>query len=390
MTERLYYRDATLLDFDANVIDHVGDAQHVVLDRTAFYPTSGGQPHDVGVLGAARVVDVIDEADHVIHVTNVPMPLGPVRGVVDAVRRRDHMQQHSAQHLLSALAADRLKWETTSVHFGAEHSTIEFATAAISDRQLADLERWANDVVAEARAVTMSFEDAAAAEQVGLRKASGRAGEIRVVTIVDIDRSACGGTHVSRTSEIGPVLLLGVEKLRGNSRVGFLAGDRVLMHARASDTSLAALTRELGCAVSELGTLVPARQQELKAARDELAKLEQEVAVSRVRALYDATAPGADGVRRITHRAQDESAALLRAMAQAIAPLERALLVAIGGSPAAIYFATSTDSSVDAGARLKPALAVAGGRGGGSARVAQGTAVSVEALEEVAAAMLAG
>jgi alanyl-tRNA synthetase len=361
-----------------------------VLDRTAFYPTSGGQPHDIGVLGAARVIDVIDEDQRVVHVTSAPVVIGPVRGAVDAARRRDHMQQHTAQHLVSALAADRLKWETVSVHFGPEHSTIEFATASVSDRQLADLERWTNDLVAEARPVTVSFEDAATAERTGLRKPSGREGEIRVITIADIDRSACGGTHVSRTSEIGPLLLLSTEKVRGNTRVAFLAGDRMLTQARSSDAVLATLARQLGCAVSELAALVPARQSELKTTRDQVAKLEQEVAVSRVRALYEATPPGEDGMRRIAVRAQDESAALLRAMVQAIAPLEHTLLVAIGGTPPTIYFASSGDSGIDAGARLKPALAAVGGRGGGSARVAQGTAASVEILEQVATAILAG
>jgi len=388
VTERLYYRDATLLDFDATVVEHAGDAQHVVLDRTAFYPTSGGQPHDIGVLGAARVIDVIDDEGRIVHVTNAPVLLGAVRGSVDPVRRRDHVEQHSAQHLLSAVAADRLNWDTVSVHFGAEHSTIEFATGSVLDRQLSDLERWANEIVAEARTVTVSFEEATAAVQGGLRKPSGRDGEIRVVTIAGIDRSACGGTHVTHTSEIGPVLLLGAERVRGNSRVAFLAGERVLRHARASDATLAALAGEFGCAANELAALVPARQLELKTMRDRVATLEQEVAASRVRAGYDGTPPGADRIRRISHRVDGESPALLRAMAQAIVPLERALFVAVGGSPATIYFATSNDSGVDAGAMLKPALAAAGGRGGGSARVAQGTAPTAELLEAIAAKLL--
>jgi alanyl-tRNA synthetase len=388
VTDRLYYRDATLLEFDATVIEHAGDAQHIVLDRTAFYPTSGGQPHDTGLLGPARVIDVIDEGGRIVHVTAASVPLGGVRGIVDSARRRDHMQQHTAQHLLSALVADRLKWETASVHFGADHSTIEFSTASVSDRQLADLERWANEIVAEARAVTVSFEDAVAAEHAGLRKASGRSGEIRVITIAAIDRSACGGTHLSRTSEIGPVILFGTEKVRGNTRVGFLAGDRAFTHAHTSDLSLAALARELGCAVTEIGALVPARQAELKTARDQVTKLEQEVAVSRIRALFAAAAPAADGLRRMTYRGQDESATMLRAMAQAVALLERTLFVAIGGSPATIYFATSADSGVDAASRLKSVLAAAGGRGGGSARVAQGTAGTVEVLERIVAEVL--
>ncbi len=388
MTERLYYRDALLLEFDAQVIEHAGDSQHVVLDRTAFYPTSGGQPHDLGVLGAARVVNVIDEDSRIVHVVEGTVPLGAVRGAVHGARRRDHMQQHTAQHLLSALAADRFKWETASVHFGVVHSTIEFDTTTASDRQLAELQREANSIVGEARPVMVTFEDAAAADKAGLRKPSGRSGELRVITIDDVDRSACGGTHVSRTSEIGPVVLQGVEKIRGHTRVGFLAGDRVLSHLQISDRTLAALAAELGCATNQLEQIVAARQQESKSLRDQVGKLEQEVAVARVRTRFDAAEADADGVRRITHHAVEESAGLLRLMAQAVGPLERAALVIISASPAALYFGTSADSGLDAGGLLKPALAAIGGRGGGSARVAQGTAPSVEALGQVARTVL--
>ena len=388
MSERLYYRDASLLEFDAQVVEHAGDAHHVVLDRTAFYPTSGGQPHDIGVLGASRVVDVIDEGARIVHVVEGNLPLGAVRGAVDGARRRDHMQQHTAQHLLSALAGDQYKWETASVHFGAEHSTIEFATSTTSDRQLADLQQWANAVVAQARTVSVTFEDAAAADVAGLRKPSGRSGEIRVIAIDGVDRSACGGTHVARTSEIGPVLLRGVEKIRGHTRVGFLAGGRVFSHVLAADKTLDALATELGCAVNQLEEIVATRQQESKSLRDQLGTLEQEAAGSRIRAMYGDAGSGADGLRRIMYHAADESASLLRLMAQAVAPLEQCLFVAIGATPPALYFATSNDSGVDAGALLKPALAVVGGRGGGSARVAQGTAPSAAALEQVAGTIL--
>lgn len=384
MTERLYYRDAALLEFDATVIEHAGDARHAVLDRTAFYPTSGGQPHDTGVLGSARVVDVIDEDTRIVHVLDGTVPLGAVRGAVDGARRRDHMQQHTAQHLISALAGDRYQWETASVHFGVARSTVEFATATASDRQLADVQQWANAIVAEARPVSVSFEDASAADKAGLRKPSGRTGDIRIVTIDGVDRSACGGTHVLRTSEIGAVLVSGVEKIRGHVRVGFLAGGRVLSHIQTADKTLGALATELGCAVNQLEEIIAARQQESKSLRDQVGKLEQEVAGARVRAMHEATAPSGDGVRRVMHRAGDESATLLRLMAQAVGPLERAALVIVGSNPAALYFGTSADSGLDAGAVLKPALAAVGGRGGGSARVAQGTVPNAEALEQVA------
>jgi alanyl-tRNA synthetase len=390
VTDRLYYHDAALLDFDATAIEHVTDALHVVLDRTAFYPTSGGQPHDTGHLGGSRVVDVIDEGQRIVHVVDAPVALGPVHGRVDGPRRRDHRQQHTAQHVLSALAGDRFGWDTVSVHFGPTQSTIEFDVAAAPGANISALQEAANDVVGQAHPVVVGFEDAAAAERAGLRKPAARTGVIRVISIADIDRSACGGTHVTHTSEIGPVLLLGVEKIRGHVRVGFLAGDRVLVHARESDAALDALAREMGCAAGELTTLVPAKHQEIKTLREQLATLEQEVAASRVRGLYDATGPGGDGVRRIVCRPGAESPSVLRQMAQAVAPLERAIFAAVTQTPPTIYFATSADSGLDAGAMLKAALGAVGGRGGGSERVAQGTAPSADALETAAAAIVQG
>ncbi|MGH7582390.1 MAG: alanine--tRNA ligase-related protein, partial [Gemmatimonadales bacterium] len=180
MTERLYYRDSELLEFDAMAIEHAGDARHVVLDRTAFYPTSGGQPHDTGTLAGAQVVDVIDADVGVVHVVNAPIELGPVHGRVDAARRRDHMQQHTAQHLISAVAAERFHWETVSVHFGDRHSTIEFDVASGTAEQLHELERVSNELVGEARSVSVTFEDA---ERVSaeLRKSTTRTGTLRII-----------------------------------------------------------------------------------------------------------------------------------------------------------------------------------------------------------------
>jgi alanyl-tRNA synthetase len=335
------------------------------------------------------VIDVIDDDALIVHVTDVDVALGPVHGQIDARRRLDHTQQHTAQHLISALAADRLKWETTSVHFGVEHSTIEFATGSVSARQLADLQSWANTIVAEARAVMVSFEDAGSADAAGLRKPTGRVGEIRVITIDGVDRSACGGTHLSRTSEIGAILLLDTEKIRSNVRVGFLAGHRVLAHAAANDALLARLALDAGCAINQLEAFVPARQQEIKLLRDRVGGLEREVAAARVQALHRASDRHDDGLRRLHLQATGEPATLIRAMAQEVAVLERATFVALADEPPTIYFATSADSGIDAGAALKSALAAVGGRGGGSARLAQGTATSVGQLEQVCVAVSA-
>lgn len=378
MTTRLYYTDATLLDFDATIVGHDGDATRVVLDRTAFYPTSGGQPHDLGTLGGIAVLDVIDDDARIVHVLAAPLEGGTVHGQVDAARRRDHMQQHTAQHLLSAIAADVFGWETASVHFGSDHSTIEFDVADVTAAQCDELAARAQAAVQAALPVTVSFEAAADAVAKGLRKPPARDGELRVVTIAGLDRSACGGTHVASTAAIGPLVLHGTERVRGHVRVAFLAGGRVLAHLAARDALVAMLARSLSCAEDELAELVPKRQQELQLARTQLAALEGEVAGHRLRTLLEATTPDADGVRRVEHRAADESPTLLRAMAQAVAAESNAVLIIV--SVSAVLLATSADSGVDAGATLKPALAAHGGKGGGSPRLAQG-AVPAEALE---------
>jgi alanyl-tRNA synthetase len=380
MTSRLYYTDATLLDFDATIVGHDGDATRVILDRTAFYPTSGGQPHDLGTLGGIAVLDVIDDDERIVHVLASPLEGSAVQGRVDAARRRDHMEQHTAQHLLSAIAADVFGWETASVHFGVEHSTIEFDVANVTEAQCAELVARAQAAVQAALPVTVSFEASADAMAKGLRKPPARDGELRVVTIAGLDRSACGGTHVANSAAIGPVVLQGAERVRGHVRVAFLAGGRVLAHLAARDALVATLARALSCADSELAELVPKRQQELHLLRTQLAALESEVAGHRLRALLASTAPEADGVRRVVCRAEAESPTLMRAMAQAVAGESRAVLFVAFAE--AVIIGSSADSGVDAGATLKAALAVHGGKGGGSPRMAQGTvpAGSLETL----------
>lgn len=387
MTSRLYY-DSPVLAFDAVAIAHDGgDATRVVLDRTAFYPTSGGQPHDTGALGGARVVDVLDDeaTDRIIHVCDAPVPLGPVHGQVDAARRHDFTQQHTAQHLVSALAADRLGWGTESVHFGASHSTIEFATDAAPEAALRALEEWSNAVVAEGRAVTVGYEDAAVAP--GLRKPPTREGVLRIVTIEGVDRSACGGTHVATTAAIGPVLLRGAERIRGRTRVGFVAGDRALRHARAAEERLDALARAAQCAPDELVTLLPKRLAALKAATDELEGLRREVVAHRVAALAATTTPAADGTRRVVHRFGPDEAAVLRLAAQVASGIPHLVFVGTLEGGTAIAVGAHPDTGFDAGGRLKAALAAVGGRGGGSPQVAQGTVTDPGHLPVVVAAL---
>ncbi len=385
MTLRLYH-DSDTLGFDATAVEHDGEPTRVVLDRTAFYPTSGGQPHDTGRLGPAHVLDVIDQGDRIVHVTDLAVPLGPVHGEVDAVRRRDYTVQHTAQHLLSALAGDRYGWSTESVHFGDRHSTIEFDVGEATAEELARLEHWANDAVAEAHEVTVGYEDAAVAA--GLRKPTERSGTIRVVTIEGLDRSACGGTHVTSTARLGSIMLKGIERIRGRIRVGFLAGPRALELARREAAILERLAQDMGTGVEELAELVPKRLAALRDAEKRIDALERELAGYRVRELISQAPAGPGGVRRVVLHPSDLPVAALRTMAQVASGEPGVVFLASSTDPATVVFAAAEGTGVDAGALLKSALQAAGGRGGGSPRMAQGSVPDVHALDAVVASLI--
>ena len=387
MTARLYYTDPYRTEFSANVIDRSDDGTRVYLDETAFYPTSGGQLHDTGTLGGVPVVDVIDEDDRVAHVLASPLPPtpAPIDGVVDWKRRFDHMQQHTGQHLLSAVFEDLFGHKTLSVHFGADYSTLDLDTEILSrDRMIAAEER-ANAVVAEARPVTVAFEDATTVS--GLRKPSDRAGTIRVVTIDSLDRSACGGTHVRNTAEIGAVLLRSAEKIRNATRVEFVCGVRAVHRARRDFESLTRIATSLSAALDDVVSLVSAQSERLKESDNARKKLEKELAPFRVRDLYDRATVHADGTRTIVIRdaaSMDE----LRTIAQGAFGFPRVVIVGVLRSPPSVLLAASDDSGIDAGKLLKERLAPVGGRGGGSPRMAQGGVPDGSVLEPLVAGLV--
>ena len=221
MTERLYYDDSYLRRFHATV-ETGADLSRVYLDRTAFYPASGGQPFDTGLIGPARVVEVVDEEDRVAHLLDRPLEPGWYPCEIDWPRRFDHMQQHTGQHLLSAVLSDAFGLPTVSFHLGAEASTIDVeAPPQFDPARLVEAESRANALIFENRRVSVSYHDGRE-DNLRLRKPSEREGIIRVVTIEDLDRSACGGTHVAATGEAGPILIRKLDRIRGNLRIEFL------------------------------------------------------------------------------------------------------------------------------------------------------------------------
>jgi alanyl-tRNA synthetase len=384
MTDRLYYTDSYLRGFTADVADASADRLTLYLNRTAFYPTSGGQPFDTGSIGSARVIEVVDEGERVAHRLEQPWANetpGAVECAIDWERRFDHMQQHSGQHLLSAVFEEMFALKTVSFHLGAESSSIDLEGSGVDARTVEQAEWRANQAIYENRPVTVQFQEA---EDVsGLRKASERQGTLRIVSIDGLDRSACGGTHVRSTGEIGVILVRKLEKIRQSVRVEFLCGGRAVRRARNDFQSLTAAAQSFSSPLDDVPSLVAAQLETSRAAEKLRRKLESDLATYQGRELYQATPPGPDGIRRVVRRAQRGSLEELRALAQSFTADTKAVFIAALSDPPSVLLAASADAGIDAGKLLKAALTEAGGRGGGAARMAQGSVPDGAALERV-------
>lgn len=382
MTERLYYHDPLLTHFKANVIEALDEGRRVYLDRTAFYPNSGGQPSDRGTINGIGVLDVMDEDSRIAHVLASPLTAATVEGCIDWPRRHDHMQQHTGQHLLSAVLEEIYSIPTLSFHMGAEVSDIEIGTPALSAEQIASIERRANAIVWENRPVTVTFEDAAQAQ--GLRKPSERPGTLRIVGIKDIDRSACGGTHVASTAAIGPIFLRKLDRVRGNVRLEFVCGGRAVAQARRDFESLTEVARALSGSLDQAPELVAGLLSKVADLEKSRRKLAVDLASLQGHQLYESTAPDPAGVRR--HKLVKAEGAIdeeLRTLAQGFASGSKAVFLAVIERSAAVLLAVSKDSGYNAGELLKQCLTAAGGRGGGNPQLAQGSVPTAEALSSL-------
>ena len=372
MTKRLYYTDAYLAEFKARVTWRSEEALRVTLEETAFYPTSGGQQFDTGTLNDVDVIDVIDEDENIIHVLAKPLRDDHVTARVNWERRFDHMQQHTGQHVLSAVFEDLFGFRTASVHFGIDSSSVDLETKEVTRDQILAAEARANEIVFENKVVTVSFEEGAVAQ--GLRKPPPREGTLRVITVDGVDRSACGGTHVRATGEIGPILLRKQDRMHGNARIEFICGARAVRSARQDFESLAGVAAILGVGAHETADRVAIIAADLREAERARKKLGEELATFRAHELYERAAPDSANVRWIIEEIGAASLDDFRPLAHAMASLTRAAFVGVIAEPSQIIFSTSEDSGIDAGKTLRAALTAVGGRGGGSSRVAQGSA----------------
>jgi len=389
MTDRLYYRDPYLHAFDATIeqVEPRGDLVAVKLDRTAFYPTSGGQPFDTGVLGSWQVVDVVDDEDGSIAHLVAPganadgsprlEPGNVVRGDVDWTRRFDHMQQHTGQHVLSA-AFDRLSGvRTVSFHMGAEVSTIDLARE-LSPAEIAAAETEANRIVWEDRPVGIRFASAEEAAAMPLRKESARGGTLRLIDVEGFDLSACGGTHVARTGAIGVIAIASWERFKGGQRVSFVCGGRALGSYRALRDAVTGAVRLLSVLPEELPSSIERLQVEGKEQKKAMAGLQSDLARYRAEELAAAAEPtrlsgAGDHEVHLVARVLDADANGLKALATAIVARPGYLVVLVSSStPVLAVVARSADVDLPAQKLLASLNTIFGGRGGGKTDFAQG------------------
>jgi len=402
MTTRLYYQDSFLYDFDAEVRDVVDSPRPaLILDRTAFYPTSGGQVFDTGWISSdagskMRVTEVADAEDgKVIHYLEAPTkevkPGDRVRGEIDAERRRDHMQQHSGQHVLSAAFLRLYNMPTVSFHMGEEYCSIDLDTPALAKEQVESAEHLANEIVLENRTVDIRLVTREEAGKLGLRKLPPtERDELRLIDIRDFDLCACGGTHVSQTGQIASILMRKMEKVRQGWRVEFVAGLRAVATARRDFTVLTETAALFSANLYEVPQQARKALDEIRSLRKQLEQSQDELAAVHASSLLGQTAE-TNGRKIVVRVLSERDMNFVKLMAQKLTRLSSnaiALLATISPQPA-LVFAQSPGQPFDMGALMKEAMAKLGGGGGGSKDMAQGGVPKAEGIDAVLSTLAA-
>jgi len=414
-TEKLYYHDAYLRTFTAHVVAvrTLNDHTAVALDRTAFYPTGGGQPNDTGSLAGLRVIDALAEDDLVWHVlqagqagaskagaSNAGAPdagaLDPaalsgaaeVTGVLDWERRFDHMQQHTGQHVLSEAFIQFGNAHTVAFHLGSGAVTIDLDRSDLTHADLAAVEAAANAVIDRALPVKAAFVTNAELAKLPLRKQPAVAGAVRIVEVAGYDWSACGGTHLVNTAQIGLIKIIASERRGAELRIAFLCGGR----ARADYARLQGLAEGLVARFTtgqdEALGAVDRLVEEAKAIRKDLAALEGEWAESTAAAWWAEALP--IGAWRVVSRVVEYPVERARRVAQVLKARPGTLIfLGVRAERPQLLFGRADDVTLNAGELLKAAAAAGGGRGGGRPEWAQGGVPSAEGLEVALAAALA-
>lgn len=395
-----FERDPYLSDLEVMVTRVGGDGErpYALLDDTIMYPEGGGQPADHGRLGEAAIVDVQRVGDEIRHFLDGVVEVGPSSLRLDWQRRFDHMQQHTAQHLISAVAADELGWSTTSFHLGSLTADIELDVPEIDPETRERLEVRVNEEVRRARTITARRVSAQAFRAL-LEEASpssnprkprtrglpeGYAGDVRLVEIAGIDCNTCGGTHLASTAEIETVALLGTEPMRGGTRLYWLAGGRVRHRLHERETAAAALRRAFETSDAELLEVATGKldrlghsQRAIKLLRHQLA---QETSLRLTRN------PG----KLISAHFDDRDAGFLQLVARELTACgdpRPAFLTAEGDSGAFFVVCAPPTRGLDLRSAAAVVAGILDGRGGGSADMIQGKAGSLRRRDDAETAL---
>ncbi len=385
MTIRLYYDDCYLIEFSASVQEVIptGGRHAALLDRTAFYPTSGGQPHDTGTLGGVSVLDVEeDDAGNIFHILDSPVPTGPVAGRVAWERRFDHMQQHTGQHILSQAFLKVAHAQTVSFHLGQETCTIDIELPQPAQEIMREAEELASGIVFEDHTVAILNVNRSELAALGVRKESQREGTIRVIDVEDFDLSPCGGTHVRRTGEIGIIAVLGFERYKGGTRVEFACGKRVLKILRNDHETLKTLGNLHSAHPRELPRLTEKLFEERSALARENVRLSERLLEAEARELVSKA--GKEGGKAIVkERFTGRSLESVKLLAQKIAtqPGSVAILAVSQNDAMAVVVAKSPDVPGNCGTAIRETAGVLGGRGGGRPELAQAGGIPESALD---------
>jgi alanyl-tRNA synthetase len=385
-TERLYYRDSFLREFDAQVIscEKKGERWKVVLDRTAFYPTSGGQPHDTGKLGGVPVIEVADAEQKVVHYASAAVPVGPVHGVIDWPRRIEHMQQHTGQHLLSAAFIELFGFQTVSFHLGKETSTIDLDTPAVIPKQLEQAERRVNEVIFEDKPVVIRFGTAEELVEAGIRKKVEREGILRAIEVEGFDRQPCGGTHLERTGQAGLLLIRKLERRRDQCRIDFVCGSRALAAARSDFSTLTQAASLLSCGLGEVPAVLGKLIEDRRVQHGAVKRLEEGLAEHEARALL-ASQPSTGALQVISSALEEATPSYLGLLAANLVAEANVVTLLASGASGHVVFAQTKGLPHDMGALLRDTLKQFGGKGGGAKDFAQGSVVDAAKAADVIA-----
>lgn len=388
-TERLYYSDSHLIEFEARVVDkseRVSGWTAVTLDRTAFYPTGGGQPSDTGTLNGERVLECIDAEDEgVLHVIQGRGPeVGSlVRGRVDWARRLDHIQQHTGQHILSQAFVTLFNAPTKGFRVMEVSSEIDVELMNPTNEIIERAVELANNVIWEDRQITLKMVTPDEARQLNLRKESTREGELRLIEIDGFDLTPCGGTHAFRTGEVGLIAVRSWERAKGLTRIEFVAGTRALADYRLANKTARAVAALYSSARDDAAKLTTRMLDENKELHRRVRALEEIAARVEAGELLAGAEIKPSGSRVVTQIFDNRDAESLKHLAQAL--IANASTIVLLGSrekdAARLVFARSADVPGDMNVLMKSACEMLDGRGGGKPDMAQGGGKNIERLE---------